>query len=251
MTKSNFVVTICLLVRERPSDLKIKSTFSHVKRKVQELKTTHCKIDLSALNLITEAIKAVGFASFVYTNKPARKSDSPETARHTIILGGKYTNILQRSIDELKKSIDLGMPSMEPNSLNAKAADKVLTSLEKSLSYQLKGEQSDDYTKKGVYDYIGEGVSVNTKDGTLEIHGMAHAKKVLVAGVRVPVNHGSPIVPLKSKIRRQLPVGKWRTFSLENIHHAKIAGKVLVMGGVEKDCDILLEADDVRALVNA
>ena len=80
---------------------------------------------------------------------------------------------------------------------------------------------------------------------------MAHAKKVLVAGVRVPVNHGSPIVPLKSKIRRQLPVGKWRTFSLENIHHAKIAGKVLVMGGVEKDCDILLEADDVRALVNA
>ena len=226
-------------------------TFQHVKKKGSRVKTTHAKIDLSALNLVKEVISAAGFASFVYTNKPNRKSDSPETARHTIVLGGKYTNILQRSIDALKTSIALGMPNMEANPLNVEAANKVLESLEKSLSYQLKGEQSDDYTKKGVYNYVGEGVSVSTNDATLEVHGMAHAKRVLVEGYRAPVNPRSPIVPLKNKIRRALPVGKWRTFSLENIHHAKVAGKVLVLGGAEKDCDVLLQADDVRDLVNA
>tara|TARA_Y100000310_G_scaffold342671_1_gene446869 strand:+ start:2668 stop:3318 length:651 start_codon:yes stop_codon:yes gene_type:complete len=206
-------------------------------------------IDLDRLNLLKEAISTVGFASFVYTNKPNRKSDTPETARHTIILGGKYTSVLERSIKMLKNSIALGMPTIGQDALKGEAADLVLASLEKSLSYQLKGEQSEDYTKKGLYKNIGHGVNVNTNDGTLELAGMAHAKKVLVEGYRAPVNHRNPIVPLKNKIRRLLPVGKWRTFSLENISHAKIAGKVLVVSANVKGCDVLLDSEDVKDLI--
>lgn len=168
-------------------------------------------------------IPAGQFVSFTYTSKAKlRAGEMPETARYTIILGFSYTKILETSQTDLTAKINAG----EFGGVELEAAREVLASIEKSLAALAEGKQSEDYTKRGMYIPLGNGLSVNGNDGTLQVFGLQIAKKVIVPGKRIPVN-SSPLVAAKNNIKYLLPLGKFREFALDvgAIHTIKANGQ--------------------------
>ena len=174
---------------------------------------------------IIETLTNIGatFASFTYTDKPSKKGELPETSRFTIILGGKYGNLLEKS----KLELELLIPTL--SGIELEAANEVMASLDKSIEANKNGTQSEDYTKKGQYTSIGNGVSINTNDNSVQDFGLLCSKVVLKAGYRKPVN-SAPLTIAKNKIRKMLPIGKFREFALDmgNIHMVKVAGETVV-----------------------
>lgn len=158
------------------------------------------------------------FASFTYTSKT-----DGSTARYTLILGAKYLTLLEKS----KLELELLMPTLDAEM--SIAADAVMASLNKSIEAHKAGTQSDDYTKKGQYTAIGSGLNLNT-DNTLQMFGLLHSKVVLVPGVKKEVK-SSPLTIAKNKIRKMLPISKFREFALDlgNLHNAKVNGDTLVL----------------------
>ena len=157
------------------------------------------------------------FASFTYTSK-----SSGERARFTFALGAKYLNLLEASILEMETR----QKPTEP--IEAQAFENVLASLKESFEKQSKGEQSDNYTKKGQYLHIAPNLQLNLNDGTLEISGKLHAKTVLEPGVHKSVN-SRPLTIAQNAIKNDLPVSKWRTLAIDfgALETAKINGETI------------------------
>lgn len=172
------------------------------------------------INNITTA--GTTFASFVYTNKVSKVGELPETARYTLILGAKYINLLEKS----KLELELLIPTFEGNMLVA--ANEVLASINKSIVAHNNGTQSDDYTKKGQYTAIGNGVNINDKDDSIQVFGLLHSKVVLKEGFRKPVK-SSEMTILKNKVRKMLPISNFREFAFDvgNIQTVKVNGDTL------------------------
>jgi hypothetical protein len=173
---------------------------------------------------IIETITNAGttFASFVYTNKISKKGEIPETARYTLILGGKYINLLEKS----KLELELLIPTFQGDMLTA--ANEVMASLNKSIEAHKNGTQSADYTKKGMYSPIGNGVNINDNDNSIQVFGLLHSKVVIKEGFRKPVN-SAPMTILKNKIRKMLPIAGFREFAFDvgNIQTVKVNGDTL------------------------
>ena len=170
---------------------------------------------VAAVDLIAAlgGINGCRFASFDYTAK-----GSGEKARHTVLLGFSYKTCLKNSLRELKE--------IRPNldGIDAIAADELLASLQKSLD----GTQ-DGYTKGHVYaDTAISGLKVNTNDNSLQLFGLAHAKVVLVPGT-YPVVKSSPKTLAKEKLKKELPIGKFREYALDGevIHSARVNGETI------------------------
>lgn len=158
-------------------------------------------------------IEGCRFASLTYTAK-----ESGEVARHTVLLGFNYKTSVEKSLLEL----EILRPSL--TGIDAIAADELLTSFKKTLD----GTQ-DGYTKAETYkDTAVKGLKVNTVDNSLQLFGLTQTKVVLVPGKFKPVN-SSPKTIAKNKIRKELPVGKFREYALDNgaIHTAKINGETI------------------------
>jgi hypothetical protein len=186
------------------------------------------------------------FASFEYTAKR-----NGEFARHTLVLGAKYVNQLAKSVDQLTASLELGTYAnldrltveLEREGyeldrdgvavLALTAAQQKLASLTKSLEAHRKNEQNSDYNKQGVYSPLRDsdgnalhGLTVHNVDGSLELHGLAHAKLVLEQG---DGKRSKPraLTVAKNHVSRSLPVSRWRTFALEGVTRARLNGDTL------------------------
>ena len=180
-------------------------------------------------NLIAEIAKKLAtvegtqFASFTYLSKKAG-----ELARHTLILGFSYHKLVEKSVTELEVLMAENADKWTP--LQKQAADNVMASLKKTLAAHEKGEQNEDYTKKGQYVSIGNGLNLNTNDNTLQLFGLAHNKVVLVAGEYPKVN-SRPLTIEQNKIKDQLSISKFREFALDlsQVAAARINGNTLEM----------------------
>lgn len=183
--------------------------------------------DYNMKNIVAEitkvitAIEGAQFASFTYLSKGAG-----ELARHTLILGFNYHTLVEKSVGELETIIAL--ESKGWTDLQKTAANNVLASLKKTLAAHEVGEQNADYTKKGQYIPVGNGVNVNTTDNTIQIFGLAHAKAVFVPGVYPKVN-SRPLTLAQNEIRNRLSVSNFREFAIdpENIAQVKADGKTI------------------------
>lgn len=176
-------------------------------------------LDMNALTEKIQGLNGAQFASLTYR----AKGDS-SLARYTIILGAKYIPLLERSILEL----ELLETTTE---LEAEAKVDVMLSLQKSLDAHRQGEQSEDYTKKGMYESLGNGVNVNTNDGTIQLFGLVQSKVVLEPGTPKKHVKSAPLTLAKNQIRSQLPISKFREFAIDAgcLETAKVQGDTFVV----------------------
>ena len=105
-----------------------------------------------------------------------------------------------------------------------------MASLKKTLAAHEAGTQNEDYTKKGQYVSIGNGLNLNTADNTLQLFGLAHSKVVLVKG-EYPTVNSRPLTIEQNKIKEQLSISKFREFALDlsQVAQCKINGNTLEM----------------------
>jgi uncharacterized protein YhbP (UPF0306 family) len=180
-------------------------------------------------NLVAEitkaltAIKGNQFVSLTYLAK-----SSGELARHTINVGFSYHNAVKQSVTELE--ILISENSATWSELTKQAATNVMASLKKTLEAHARGEQNEDYTKKGQYIPIGNGVNLNTADNTIQLFGLSRTKVVLVEGIHPKVN-SRPLTIEQNKIRKMLTVSKFREYALDatQIAQVKVNGDTLEM----------------------
>lgn len=180
-------------------------------------------------NLIAEITKQIAqingcqFASFTYLSK-----GTEELARHTLILGINYHTAVLRSVTELEILMQENQTTWTP--LQKQAADEVMASLKKTLEAHARGEQNPDYTKKGQYIPFGNGLNVNTNDGTIQLFGLAHTKTVIVEG-KPDTTKSRPLTIEKRKIQKQLTIGKFREFALDEsqVASVRVNGNTLEM----------------------
>lgn len=167
------------------------------------------------------AIKGCQFVSLTYLSKGTK-----ELARHTLNLGFSYHNLVLKSITELE--ILISENSATWSALTKQAAEEVMASLRKTVEAHERGEQNEDYTKKGQYIPIVNGINLNTTDNTIQLFGLAHTKTVLVEGEYKEVN-SKPLTVEKNKIRKQLSISKFREFALDlgNVDSARVNGNTL------------------------
>jgi hypothetical protein len=168
-------------------------------------------------------IKACQFASLVYLSKKHN-----ELSRFTVNLGFSYHNLVEKSVTELELLI--AENSATWTALQKEAAEAVMASLKKTLAAHAVGEQNADYTKKGQYIPIGNGVNLNTSDNTIQLFGLVNSKVVLVPGVYPTVN-SKPLTIEKNKITKQLSISKFREFALDlsQVAAVKVNGQTLEM----------------------
>jgi hypothetical protein len=168
--------------------------------------------------LIEELEKMVGakFVSITYTAK-----SSGETARYTFQMGVDYSEVCQRDITELEIRL------RDAKDIEAIVIKDQIASLQESIKAREEGREHVGYTKKNLYRQICPGVKVNLNDGTFEIGGFQHTRKVLTPGVHKRTNHKTEETALKAKIRDSLKVGQFRTLSIDPgvIHCVKLNGE--------------------------
>jgi hypothetical protein len=201
--------------------------------------TIHHPLTATDAEAVAHEAGKAEFASITY-----RAKRNGELARHTIILGARYDKQVTASVDQLQTSIALGTAvdvaklsdrldglvadgrlmgdkPADLNALVAEAAKAVLVSLTKTA----KGEQ-DGYTKADTYETIAQGVTLHKADGSLELHGLRHAKLVIEAG-DPETGRTRALTVAKNMVRASLPVGRYRTFSLEAVATVKRNGDTL------------------------
>lgn len=157
------------------------------------------------------------FASFTYRSK----SDG-SLARYTVILGFKYTNLVEKS----KTELELAMKDIEQDLIPA--ANAVMESINKTLTAHANGTQSDDYTKKGMYEPLGNGVNLNKNDNTIQVFGLVQSKVVIEEGTKKETK-SAPFTIAKNKIRKMLSMSKFREFAFDlgNIEQVKVDGDTI------------------------
>lgn len=189
------------------------------------------------IETIKEAAGKAQFASILYRtktkqNKSGKIVSGGELSRYTLILGATYLSLIEKS----RLALEL-IPDKELNELNpdvvlvAQAKAEVLESLTKSIIAHKAGTQSDDYTKKGLYEPLGAGLNLNSNDNTLQLFGLVQSKVTLEKGIFKHVD-SAPLTIVKNQIRKLLPIGKFREFALDlgNIKLLKMNGNTLEIG---------------------
>jgi hypothetical protein len=163
-------------------------------------------VAIARLVAAVSGLQGVKFVGVTYTSK-----ESNETARHTLILGASYKECVRNSMEQLTAKLHT------LSGIDREAADALLVSFSKTLLAQDTGTEHPSYTKAGLYEAICPGLKVSRADGTFELCGLSHSKRVLVPGT-YPVVNSRPLTIAKDKLRRELPIGKFRTLSLDMGH---------------------------------
>lgn len=179
------------------------------------------------------------FGSFLYRTKTKLNKSNEiisggELSRYTLVLGANYLTLLKRSklnldlmsVGELLDNLELVRPG--DAALVNEARFQILESLSKSILAHEAGTQSDDYTKKGMYQSLGGGMNLNLNDNTLQMFGLVQSKVVIEEGKYKIVN-SAPLTVIKNKITKSLPMGRFREFAFDtgNIQTIKLNGNVL------------------------
>jgi hypothetical protein len=163
--------------------------------------TTQEIINLS--NSISRMTDGCRFVSFTYKSK-----ESGELARHTLLVGFSYHNLIKKSIEELS----VILPTLTGDRLLA--GNEVMTSFQKTLVAHKAGQQNEDYTKKGMYSSIRNGVNINLNDNTIQVFGLSQNKIVIEEGTYKVVN-SRPMTILKKEIRDMLSISKFREYAFD------------------------------------
>jgi hypothetical protein len=175
-------------------------------------------------NLVAEVAKLNGnrFASLTYAAK-----GTGEIARHTIQLGFSYHNSIENSF-ALCDTLTAEACGVADETLFAEALAEVKASLQKTLDAHALGQQNANYTKADVYVPLFNGLNVSKTDGSYKLFGLTVAKTVLVSGVHKAVK-SAPLTVAKNKIRKDLPVGAFREFAIDEsqLALAKINGATI------------------------
>jgi hypothetical protein len=175
-------------------------------------------MDAKTLKVVNDVSKINGakFIGLVYTAK-----STGEVASYVVQIGHSYKNLVERSL----KQLDVTYGTDASNCTDV-ATYEALRELRESLVKTLRGTQ-DGYTKAGQYETVCNGVEINKADGTLEIRGLVVQKKVITAGVYKTVKSSAKTIA-KNKIRKSLPIGKYRSFALdaEAVKSVKIDGEL-------------------------
>jgi hypothetical protein len=114
--------------------------------------------------------------------------------------------------------------------LDKQAAEELLNSFTASLN----GTQ-ENYTKEHVYVDVSDssgktvqGIKRNINDGSLQIFGLLHSKvQITPPTIEDKPVKSRPLTIAKNKLRKDLPVGKFREFALENLNVVKLNGETL------------------------
>ena len=181
-------------------------------------------------NIVAEITKAVSqiqgnqFASLTYLTKKTK-----ELARYTVNLGFSYHKAVEKSVTDLQILTKENWATW--SELQKQASGEVMESLLKTLVAHENGTQNDDYTKKGQYVSLGNGLNLNTTDNTIQLFGLLQSKVVLTEGEPQKPVKSAPLTIEKNKIRRQLTVSKFREFALdkENITGVRVNGNTIEM----------------------
>jgi hypothetical protein len=177
-------------------------------------------MDITTLTSNLQAIEGrAQFVSCTYTDK--RKG---ETARYTLAIGRNYIRSCEKDLLELKLML------RGARGLQRVVIEGLIDSVQESINARHEGREHLNYTKRGLYLPLCNGIKLFTKDCTLEIQGFEHARKVLVPGLQYLVRHRSPDTALKAKLRAGLRIGRVRTLCLDpgHIHSVRLNGQTIV-----------------------
>lgn len=180
-------------------------------------------MNIKELHNTLETMSGARFVSLTYTAK-----ESGEQARHTLIHGANYKTLIEKSLLALELQ-EKELKNLAAEKVKSKeSAEQAFNELVESFKATLNGTQ-ENYTKAGMYVTLSSGLKLNLNDNTLEIHGLAHNKIVLVPGVYPKVNSRLKTIA-KQTIRAELPVSKYRSFALDsgNIHAVRLQGEEIV-----------------------
>jgi len=164
--------------------------------------------------------QSVGRASFVSATYTAKKHG--EVARYLLNIGVNYIKALESDL------LEVTLQMKEATGLKRWALKELQDSLITSIQAHRRGEESPDYTKRGLYVPIGNGLKVILTDTTAEIQGFVVKRTVLIPGNYRPVLSG-PIVAEKNRIKKDLKWGQFRTLALDlgHIHSVRVNGETL------------------------
>ena len=206
---------------------------------------------LNQLQTLTRNV--IGFASLDYVNQYG------EHAIHVINLGANYDNVLEKSRQQLlaMMEIDYGFAVIAPEARNedglltltdsriihvgihatdaytALAARELLLSIYNSINNRLQGRDNDAYTKTETYTSIMHGIKLHDEQGTFELSGMAHSKRIICEGV-YPTRNSRPKTIAKAALRKQLAMGKWKTFRIDCTVSITRKGETLCFGDLAR-----------------
>jgi hypothetical protein len=166
-------------------------------------------------------LRGARFASLTYLSKK-----HGELARYTANFGFTYAQVLEKSKLELELLIAENTDKWD--AVTKEAAAELMASFNESIEKHAKGEQNSAYTKKGQYVPLGNGVNLNSTDNTIQLFGLVLTKTVLVEGT-YPVVNSAPKTIAKNKLRKMLPIGKFREFALDEwqVAQMKINGDTI------------------------
>lgn len=176
------------------------------------MKLTPKQIEL--IQSIRTKIKGCRFVSFTYS--PVSTGGK---FRYTLMLGTSYANRVASSIEQLR---ELGALDKVAGEAFATARAELL----ESMTETKETGQNKRYTKKGVYANLGNGLKLNLNDFTFEVDGIVHRRTVLEPATKSRPAPVSDKAKAKAALRKMLPVGKFRSFRLDegSLLSAKVAG---------------------------
>lgn len=194
---------------------------------------------IASLTARIAAVNGVKFIGVTY-----RAKESGELARHCLIMGADYGDQIRASLNQLATRENIvadasntrklseyvktfAVGSKERKTANAAlkgfqdligaeraAAAELYISFTDTLVAHCNGEENAAYTKAGLYESVCPGLKYLITDGSLEIQGLQHSKTVLEAGTYPQVNSSDKTIA-KDKIRKALPIGRFRTLSVD------------------------------------
>lgn len=166
-------------------------------------------------NSISKMTDGCRFVCFTY-----RAKTSGELARHTILVGFSYHNLVVKSVEELTNIL----PTLTGD--NLLAGNEVMGSLRKTLAAHEVGKQNEDYTKAGMYAPVRNGVNINLNDNSIQVFGLSVNKVVIEPGV-FKIVKSRPMTILKNQIHDRLSLSKFREYALDSgvILNGKVNGE--------------------------
>jgi hypothetical protein len=165
--------------------------------------------------MAVSANKGPRFASIKYTSK-----ESGEIAVHSLTLGLNVENLYKKSLRILNGKL----PYLQ--GVSQIAATELIASIKESLSKGI-GNNSD-YTLKDTMIPVFRGLKVHAQTHELYVCGFSRGKTIIQEGNYKIVKSSDKTIE-KNKLRKLLPIGHLRTFSLkpEAFETLKVNGKVL------------------------
>ena len=178
---------------------------------------------METLEFVNEIAKLRDSATFLRLNE--YRNEALEVASYNIVFKISYKNLLTRSIAKLT---DISTST----DLEAQAKQELLESFKKSVNKTetVEIEDIDDaYTRyfDECNNYI-KGVKLHTATNTLHLYGTFVSKVIHQKGIYLPTNKKALTIE-KDKLRRQLPISKYRQFKITPDNVTSIAVEKLTL----------------------